>query len=68
MFAKDLIRSLTAQVERQCHLEDRLVSVRTDLNQDLPNAKVLIEVDGRVRVIEVIARDLGMFDGITIED
>lgn len=67
MYAKDLIRSLQTNLEREILFTDKSVSVFTDLTQELPMAKISIQVEGRVKIIEVIARDLGWFDGVVID-
>ena len=66
MFAKDLIRSLKNTLEREAQFTGKLISVNSNLDKEFPSAKILIQVDGKTRIIEVVARDAGVFDGITV--
>ncbi len=66
MTPKQLLQNLIDGVERESMFSDREVQT-TPLQSDEKSAKttVCIQVEGKTRIVEIQARDLGVFEGIS---
>ena len=65
MSPRELLQSLISGVEREAQFTDKEVQT-TPLQSDEKSAKttVCIQVEGKTRIVEIQARDLGVFEGL----
>lgn len=66
MTAKSILQSLKSNLERESQFSEENVLVQMQASEKAYKVTVLIPIEGKVRLIEVTAKDLGISDGINV--
>ncbi len=66
MNTKDLLRSLTNKLEVDSQFENENFEVKLQNAEAVSKATILVSVEGKTRMFEVFARDLG-FQSLSVD-
>lgn len=62
MTCRELIQNLKSNLEREFEFNDQQIEVNMIGNSREAKAKILIPIEGKIRVVEINAKDLGLFE------
>lgn len=65
MHARQLLQILKSALDREVEINPDDVHVSVSGTSDSANAIVTVPIEGRTRIIEIKAREIGLYEGLT---